>query len=176
MQDKNTFVMNGEKYHLVKGKWYNSQYMAVTKEELYKLNAIRIKNLTFENKTIEELIEIAQSMKDNDDLVYSRKLFEDLLFQCHDISTIRSILPRYTSILRKLQNPDVAIEISKKYIRRFGQSVGSSVLYTSLAGAYCDMGDYAEARHQANKAFAMSNGNASIELQSVYDRINKTER
>ena len=176
MGNKETLIMDGETYYLIKGKWVNSHFTAVSKEELYKLNALRVKNINFDDKPLEELIELAQSMKDNDDLIYSKRLFEDLLDKCHDSTTIRSILPRYTSILRKLQKPDMAIEVADDYLGRFGKSVSSPALHTSLAGAYCDKGDYTEARLQANRAMAMSAGNASIELQSVYARIKSMEK
>ncbi|MBO4679349.1 MAG: hypothetical protein J5626_06735 [Lachnospiraceae bacterium] len=173
---KEIYNMDGENYYLIKGKWYNSHFTAVSKSELYKLNSLMVKNISFEDKTVGELINIAQRMKDNEDLIYSRKLFEELLSKSADPTVIRSILPRYTSILRKLDQADQAINVSKDYFERFGKAVSSPALHTSLAGAYCDKGDYVEARLQANRAMAMSGGNASVELQSVYSRIKKMEK
>ena len=176
MSNRETMILNGETYYLIKGKWYDSHFTAVSKEELYKLNSARMKDISFEDKTEKELIDLAQSMKDNDDLIYSKKLFEELLNRKPDSVVIRSILPRYTSILRKLNKSKEAIDISNDYLGRFGQSVKSAALFTSLAGAYCDNGDYVEARKQANIAMAMSAGNASLELQSVYARIKRMEQ
>ena len=176
MVNKETLIMDGETYYLIKGKWYDSHFTSVSKEELYKLNALRMKNIDFSEKTAKELIDLAQSMKDNDDFVFSKKLFEELLSKSYESNIIRSILPRYTSILRKLEKPQEAIKISEEYYNKFGKSISSSALHTSLAGAYCDIGDYFEARKQANIVNAMSSGDASIELQSVYARIKKMEK
>jgi hypothetical protein len=115
-------------------------------------------------------------MKDNDDLVCSKKIFEELLSKSNESNVVRSILPRYTSILRKTEKPEEAIKVYEDFYGSFGGSISSSALHTSLAGAYCDIGDYFEARKQANKANAMSSGNESIELQSVYARIKRMEQ
>lgn len=73
MGNRETMILNGETYYLIKGKWYDSHFTAVSKEELYKLNSARMKDISFEDKTEKELIDLAQSMKDNDDLIYSKK-------------------------------------------------------------------------------------------------------
>ena len=170
------FMMNGKKYYYSNGKWLDSSFLAVNSEEMYKLNNIRLKSLDFEDTDYEELIKTAQSMKDSDDYLTSRKIFETILNKTDDTSVIRSILPRYTSILRKLQNPREAITLFRKYADKYGRAVLSPALLTSLAGAYCDENDPIEARKMADRARAMSGANASVELMSVYARIKSLEK
>ncbi len=172
------FEMDGVTYYFnpKNGGWYNSSYTTVSKEELYKLNNVRMQKLDFDNMDTEELINTAQSMKDSNDMIYSAKIFDELLKRKEDESTVRKILPRYTSILRRLQKPREAISMFEKYYGIFGKSIGSPALYTSLAAAYCDIGDYIEARNKANKAHAMSGGNSGPELISVYARIKAMEK
>lgn len=158
------------------GGWYNSSYTTVSREELYKLNHIRTNAMDFTSMSTNELIDIAQSMKDNNDLVYSVKIFDELLKRQDDVGTVRKILPRYTSILRKLLRPKDAISMFEKYSEMYGKSVTSPALFTSIAAAYCDIGDYVEARKKANVAHAMSGGNSSPELISVYARIKSMEK
>ena len=172
---KETVVMDGETYHLIRGKWVDFHYTMVSKEELYRLNALRIKNINLDDVDVTELIQVAQSMKDSDDFIFSKKLLETIFERSSDKKVIQSILPRYTSILRNIDQPREAIEISEKIISIYGKSIYSPSLFTSLAGAYCDIGDPIEARKKANVAMAMCNGNAGIELQSVYARIKTME-
>lgn len=143
---------------------------------MYRLNAMRIKELDFEDTDVEVLINMAQGMKDSEDFIISKKLFEAIFDKSSNKQVIRSILPRYTSILRELQQPREAIDITEKIISVYGKSVYSPALFTSLAGAYCDIGDTKEARKKANVAMAMSGKNASIELISVYARIKAMEK
>ena len=173
---KETYVFKGETYYLINGKWYNSGYTKVNKETMYDLNDLRIKKLNFDDVEISELISMAQEMKDSEDYIFSKKLFETIFEKCNDQKVIRSILSRYTSILRKLQQPREAIELAEKYISIYGKGVTSPTLFTSLAGAYCDIGDTTEARKKANIAMSMCGGNAGPELQSVYARIKAMER
>ena len=169
------YTLNGEIYYLIRGRWVNSHFTSVSKEEMYKLNSLRVKDLNFDNIEPSELIKMAQEMKDSEDYIYSKRLFETLFEKCDEKEVVRSILSRYTSILRNLEQPKEAIEIAEKYISKYGNYVYTPALFTSLAGAYCDLGDPVEARKKANIANAMSGGNAGIELQSVYARIKAME-
>ena len=169
------YILNGEIYYLIRGRWVNSHFTSVSKEEMYKLNSLRVKDLNFDNIEPSELIKMAQEMKDSEDYIYSKRLFETLFEKCDEKEVVRSILSRYTSILRNLEQPQKAIEVAEKYISIYGKYVYSPALFTSLAGAYCDLGDLVEARKNANIANAMSGGNAGIELQSVYARIRAME-
>ena len=170
------YTMDDETYYLMNGKWVDSQFTTVSKEEMYKLNAIRIKNINFDDIEISKLIKMAQEMKDSDDYIFSKKLFDTIFERCSDKEVVRSILSRYTSILRNLEQPEEAIEVAEKYISLYGKYVYTPALFTSLAGAYCDIGDYVEARKKANVAKAMSGENASLELINVYARIKSMEK
>ena len=170
-----TYTLDGETYRLIRGNWVNSRNTRVTKDEMYRLNAMRMKKIDFAETDVETLINLAQEMKDSDDLIFSKKLFEEILERSGDRLVVQSILPRYTSILRKEGRPREAIEVAEKYFSLYGKSVSSPTLYTSLAGAYCDIGDPTEARKKANIVMAMCGGNAGVELQSVYKRIGSME-
>jgi len=176
MDNREKYVVDGTTYYYINGKWVDSCYTTVTKSILFKLNAARLKSLDFENSDFSELIKIAQEMKENEDFVLSYRLFDTLLKKTDDLSVIRSILPRYTSTIRKLERPNEAIQIAEDYINKYGKEINSSALMTSVAGALCDIGDYVEARKKANKARALSAGNSSPELISVYSRIKSMEK
>lgn len=169
------YILDGKTYYFMHGKWVDSHFVCVSKEETYKLNSMRTKRIDFENISKSELIKMAQDMKDGEDYIYSKKLFEKILEKETDTVVIRNIISRYTSILRKVGQPREAIQVAEKYIGRYGKYVYSPTLFTSLAAAYCDIGDAAEARKKANIAMSMNAGKAGIELQSVYKRIKSLE-
>ncbi len=171
------YEMDGATYYFnpKNGSWLNSSYTRVGLEEKYKLNKLRVQNIDFDNIDTEELLSIAQSMKDNNDTLNSARIFNELLNRCEDAGVVRNILPRYTSILRMNKQPKEAINMFEKYYDIYGKSIYSPALFTSVAAAYCDTGDYNEARNKANVANAMSGGKASEELISVYARIKRME-
>ena len=176
VKKREEYMLDGEKYYLIRGRWVDSHNTTVSKEELYKLNELRLRHLNLSSMSTNEIIDLAQSMKDSDDLIYSVKLFDELLKRRNDAGTVHSILPRYTSILRKLERPKEAIDMFEKYYSKFGKSIYSPALFTSLAASYCDLGNWIEARNKANMAKAMSGGDASLELISVYARIKSMEK
>lgn len=86
----------------------------------------------------------------------------------------RTVFPIITSCYRSLGQPQKAIDfwMENKYIFASCLSVP---LLTSLAAAYCDVGNYELAKKCANKAYAIQGGslNYQTELSLVYQRIKK---
>lgn len=177
MGKREEFIMDGEKYYLLaNGMWTDSKYTVVSKPEQLKLDKIRLESMKLEEMSYSELVDLAQEFKDNDNPVYAKRLFDRILEECNDIKIIKSVVPRYSSILRKQGKYDEAIEFVDEYLGIYGKSIESAALFTSLGGAYCDKGDYQEARKKANKAKALSGGNSSQELINLYSRIKGMEK
>ena len=170
-------IMDGEQYYYMSdGMWVNSSFTKVTKPEMYKLEKIRLKKIDLNSMSFENRVRMAQTMKDNENFSDAIKIFDGVLEECNDVRVIKFVLPCYTSILRKFNKPEEAISFADEYIHIYGEMVKTQSLYTSLAGAYCDIGDYIEARKKANIAYALCNGKANQELISVYARINSMEK
>ena len=53
----------------------------------------------------------------------------------------------------------------------YGEEMITEVFLTSIAAAYCDLGEFDKAKLCCNKAFKLSGCVCSDELQAVYDRI-----
>lgn len=89
----------------------------------------------------------------------------------------KTVFPIITSCYRAVGQPQKAIDfwIENKQIFTSCLSVP---LLTSLAAAYCDVGDYELAKKYANRAYAMQGGgkNYQTELSLVYERIKKETR
>ena len=84
---------------------------------------------------------------------------------------LRTLITMQTSCLRLINQPEKAIEFYNELYGIYGGSIGSSALYTSIAAAYCDIDDIDSAVKNVNRAHAISKGNSSLELISVYARI-----
>ena len=90
------------------------------------------------------------------------------------ISFYTTVFPIMTSCYRHLGQPQKAIDfwMSKKDV--FASCL-STPLLTSLAAAYCDIGNYDLAKYCADKAYALQGGGQGYksELSLVYLRIKK---
>jgi hypothetical protein len=87
----------------------------------------------------------------------------------HKGDFIRSILPIYTSVMRKAKRSLDVVDFWEMNTVIYSK-YGSPEFFTSLAAAYCDIDNYIKARQYANRAYAMG-GKASGELMNVYSRI-----
>ena len=84
---------------------------------------------------------------------------------------VYNIMPVLTSTCRIMHRPQEAIDYAQQYL----PACGSVALFTSLAGAYCDVKDYTNAKKFADRAYAMQGGGKGYmnELSLVYQRIQK---
>ena len=83
---------------------------------------------------------------------------------------VGSILALITSAYRAIGQAQTAIDFWRSYQDNY-RHCENAMLYTSLAAAYCDLGEYETAMKTANKSYAMQG--SSAELSLVYDRIRK---
>jgi tetratricopeptide (TPR) repeat protein len=86
----------------------------------------------------------------------------------------RTVFPMITSCYRSLNQPQKAIDFWMQHKQLFASCL-SPALLTSLAAAYCDVGNFEMAKKCANKAYAIQGGskNYATELSLVYKRIKK---
>ena len=107
-------------------------------------------------------------------LVYeARKMIEKgFVERGKDGSLLFKLLPVYTSCCREMNQPQRAIACAEKLLPICG---GSSATYTSLAAAYCDVGDYENAKRCAGIAYAKQGGGQgyTTEVSLVFKRIQK---
>ena len=85
-----------------------------------------------------------------------------------------SVFPIITSCYRAKGQPQKAIDFWMENKKIFVSCL-SVPLLTSLAAAYCDVGNYDLAKMCANRAYAMQGGSLhyQTELSMVYGRIKK---
>ena len=87
---------------------------------------------------------------------------------------VNSMLPILTSMYRLTGQPGCAINVAEKYVG-CGSAYETVPLHTSVAAAYCDLGDYTHARKFADRAYARRGGGTGekTELSLVYQRIKR---
>ena len=165
----------GETYYYINGRFTDSSFIEVDIGLRSKLAEKVFTNVDYKCKSQAELVDYLKELKEAE--VYS--LAKEVCLFClekysEDDYLIRTVLPILTSCYRKIGQPSKAIELLKIYPSIYNQH-GSVALLTSLAAAFCDVGDYINARKYANIAYARQGGGTGEknELSLVYMRIKK---
>lgn len=166
--DKRKFELDGEIYYYTNGKWIDSKYMSVPSSIVSRLNRMLTLSEDFSEKSMAELIKTIDVAKLSENTQLAIKAAETGLKKA-DLAGVRMLLPRLTSLYRISGRPQKAIDVYEEYLAKYGKSIHSPSLFTSLAAAYCDLELTEEARKYANKANAMASGDP--ELISVYARL-----
>lgn len=164
------YELDGETYYFNNGKWLTSNYMSVPTSIISRLNKQLTEDISL--KPVRELIGILDGAKQGKNDQYALKIAKEALDRA-DISEIRQLLPRVTSLYRNNNQSQKAIDVATEYINKYDKKVMSSALYTSLAAAYCDINNLGLARKYANKAKALSAENSAPELISVFARLKR---
>lgn len=165
-------IFEGETYTRHNGKWANSRNMIVHEGLQKDLNREYAKQLDLATLSLEECIAQGDQFKDSSSFSLALRYYEEAVKKA-DRNSMAYILPRMTSCYRKNGMPQKAIDILTYASKTFGKDMVTPVLLTSVAGAYCDIGDYDRAKKCCDRAYAQSNGKKSEELSLVYKRIQK---
>ncbi len=163
-----------KKYIFHEEKWVTAGNVTAPTALWPALNQKLLSDIDFDSITYEELRDWVDRLKVHDNVVLAEKVLAIALEKAAkggEVLEIRGLLPRATSLLRKEHKAKDAIDLAKNSIDAYGPSVETTVLYTSLAAAYIDVGDYEAALKSANRAYAMSGGKGSAELTAVYSRL-----
>ena len=160
----------GNTYSRRKGQWSDADNYIVPTTLQRELNAYYASLLDLESMSLTDIIKEADKLKDTGSNNAAVKLYNYVLDRC-DRSTCTYILPRITSCLRKQGKSREAITLFSVSKRKYGLSFLNNALLVSVAGAYCDVCEYENARTCCNLAF--SNGDRSEFLKMVYRRIDK---
>ena len=166
------YILDGEEYIYSNGRWLTSNYTSAPVGLLGKLNKLLASKEDLETKSFADLMEIADGAKKSNNNSLASKALNTALKNA-DAKQIHSLLPRLTSLYRMNGQPEKAIDISCEYMEKYGNTITSPALFTSLAAAYCDIGNYKETKYYADRAYAMENGKCSGELAGVYGRLKK---
>jgi len=166
-----TVFYRGELYEFDNEKWVKydgSVYSKNFQNKLSKLHKSR-ENTFSANYLIQRGICSKQQKNYRNALSY----FEMAVCKA-DEDEIISIISTLSSLYRMFNYPNASIELYKYVSYKHKIKKFPVAFLTSLAAAYLDIGKRTEALDFASKAYAMSNGHASDELNSLYRRLNKS--
>lgn len=170
--EKIELTLEGKKYIRRGEQWTDSSYIIVPETLQRKLNKAYSESINVAHVSYEDLIKEADRFKESSSYKLAIDYYEEALKKATS-SDVRYILPRITSCYRHTGQPQKAIEVCSEAKREYGSGFLSAPLLTSMAAAYCDMHKYVEAKKCCDRAYAISGGNASGELRSVYGRLRK---
>lgn len=166
------FEFEGNIYIYHNNQYYDEHFIALCKNDLLKVMAARAEKINYKLFSESELLDLIKNYKKNELYEIAKKISEyGMEKYYYNDKFIRSVLPIFTSCCRKLNMPNEAIRKSNLYLKA---STCSPALNTSLAAAYCDIGDYNNAKKHAGLAYAKLANlpyNEKIEIANVYARI-----
>ena len=164
-----TVIYQGIQYRRLDKHWVDERYLAVSEELQDILNKAYLETLNLDLLDSRELIQRGDQCKATGSVFLAIQLYEKAI-QRGTTADARGVLPRLTSCYRKQGFPKKAIDCAVELRHRFGPDILSPVTLTSLAAAYCDLGEWALARKCADRAYA-SGAKGAGELRAVYERI-----
>ncbi len=168
-------IYENETYYFNKGVIYDQSFLEVPKSVSRRVLADYYKDIDYTKFEEEKLLEYLKEIKISGfyDLClnvinYGLKKFTA------SFDYYKTVFPIITSCYRSLGKPQKAIDFWMENKPIFVSCL-SVPLLTSLAAAYCDVGNYELAKKCANKAYAIQGGskNYQTELSLVYQRIKK---
>lgn len=166
------FEIDGNTYIYENGIYFDENFITLCKNDLLKVMNVRLKQIDYYNISSHELLSLIKNCKENELYQITKDLAEIGINRHGDDNFfMRTVLPMYTSTCRKLHMPNEAIKTAKKFLI---PSTASPALDTSLAAAYCDIGDYINAKKHADRAYAKLADlpyEMKIEISNVYKRI-----
>lgn len=160
----------GKTYTRRNGKWVDSKGFIVCLSLQQDLNKKHAKTVDPSKLSLEDCVSEGDKFKNSSSIGLALRFYEEALGRA-DAVTMAYILPRMTSCYRKSGQPQKAIDVLTYASRTFGQQMVTPVLLTSVAAAYCDLGDYTRAKKCCDRASASPKGKASEELSLVYKKI-----
>ena len=163
---------NGEIYRRTNSKWVDSRNLVVYESLQKTLNDLYIETLDYSAYSVEDLVKEGDKFKDSSSYKSAITFYEKALAICDEV-TMKYILPRITSCYRKCNMPKKVVELFSLIKREYGVGFITPVLLTSVAAAYCDLGEYDNALRCCKWAYRNFGGEFNANLSGVWARIKK---
>lgn len=163
-------VYEGKEYHRdSKGAWRDSDNVKVYEGLQKTLNKEWAKknDIVIDSMLYEELVANGDKFKNACDYSMAIKCYEKALdFRREERMYIMASL---SACYRGNKQPEKSLELYDKY--KVNRAFITAPFLTSVAAACLDSGNVKMAKNLADRAYALSGGNAEEELKNVYSRI-----
>ncbi len=168
-------LFEDQQYYLKNGKLYDSGFIEVPKQIAQQIFGDYYKTVNYTNFDEKQLLEHAKNVKTSECYHLCLEIIHFGLQKFPDSEDFATtVFPMITSCYRAIGQPQKAIDFWMENKPIFASCL-STPLLTSLAAAYCDVGNYVLAKKCADKAYALQGGSKfyQTELSLVYGRIRK---
>lgn len=135
------FVYNGKKYERRNSKWVDSDHMVVPAFLQRTLNQLTHSEEDLCEMDYEAAKREGDKLKESESFALAIKYFDRALEKSESLHEASYILPRITACYRKLNMPKKVIETLADAKERWGVVIINEALLTSVAAAYCDLGE-----------------------------------
>lgn len=166
--------LDGEMYYFINNSFVDSSFCRVPDEIQKKLSQIHFKQFDYKSYKKEELLSFLKGLKESEQYSKAKEVGEYALnIYADDQNFVKMVLPILTSTYRALHQPSLAISVAQKHTDL--QKCDSPALWTSVASAYCDVGEFREALSFVKFAIRKQRGTRmpSFEQKEVLNRIAK---
>lgn len=169
-------VFEGENYYYQNGVLYDSSYIEVSKECANRVLAEYFRRVDYKELCEKDLILLIIELKKAEVFQECLNIINYGAEKFYDsFNYFKVVFPIATSCYRRIGQSQKAIDFWMNNKSIFQQFASSVPLLTSLAAAYCDVGDYKRAKYCADRGYFTQGGGQGHknELALVYYRIRK---
>jgi len=166
----------GKKYRRNNAKWVDRDNLVVPLYLQNILNRISFEQSDLKNMSYEDAKLEGDKFKKSESYVLAVKYYEQALDKADTLRKTAVVLPRITSCLRKIKQPRRVVDLLSEAKEKYGEEIIDQVLLTSVAAAYCDLGEPENALRCCRwgyKILRIGNGEQSPELSNVFLRANR---
>ena len=166
---------NGKTYYRNNSKWVDADCLVVPIYLQHILNTLTFRE-DIDSISYEEAKSEGDKYKASESYNLAIKYYEEALKKADNFSRVSVILPRITSCYRKTGTPRKVIELLSEAKAKYGEDIVNKALLTSVAAAYCDLGEPKNAIRccrWAYKVLKAESNEPSLELSSVFIRAHK---
>lgn len=166
----------GKTYYRNNSKWVDENHLIVPVYLQRILNTITYRDIDLSVMSYEGAKEEGDKCKKSETYTLAVKYYECALEKADSFKRASVVLPRITSCYRKTNQPQKVVELLAKMKMLYGEEIINEALLTSVAAAYCDMGEPENAIKcckWAYKVLKTNTSESSIELANVFVRAKK---
>lgn len=176
-----TITIDDEQYIKVNGTWVDGGFIIPPTRVLRKILQAELAQIDIDTLSMAQLKTLVDETRDAECFDMCLRLVEKLIqksLDAGDDETAQAYISTKCSCLRNLNDPAGAIEFCKQVRTEYGDEMLSVATLTSLAAAYCDLEQWADARLTCNFAYKKQGGGMGYanELSKVYKRIDANGR
>ena len=167
---------NDKTYYKNNSKWVDEDCLVVPVYLQNILNTLTYNESNAYDMSYEEAKKEGDKCKKSETYPLAIKYYEYALKKADSFKRVSVVLPRITSCYRKTNQPQKVIELLSDMKAHYGETIINEALLTSVAAAYCDLGEPENAIRCCKWAYKVLKTNtteSSIELANVFIRANK---